>query len=297
MWAPRLAARRASRRWAPAWPTPSWWSASPAAACYCVQWTLMWLGYYHGLVTGMYDQATFRRGHRLPAGQPAAHASTATPACRPLIAMGIYSGRRQGAAAAVPRRRAGRPRRPGPVHRVRAADRSQTHGPVQRHGRRHLRQGHPGRREELPARQPAADRPTASPTRRRSPRSASGAASPPRQRHRPVQRRRLVAVAVPGRAQLPGRATASPCTATTASAAKENADIIAREFAKDGADVAHPAVLHLHRVPRGRLRLHGGEHQPGHHGRQPLHVPAERVVGHVRAQRPSSAAAAGAWTT
>ena len=189
---------------------------STGASVICVQWALLWLGYYHGLVNGTYDQATANAVINFQIDNPPLTVNGNATA-QTLIAMNNYSGVDN---APPPACLADAPVEPGDrgpsaecVQQVLAAA-----GPVQRQGRRHLRQGHPGSGEGLPVRQPAAEGQRH--RRHVHPRRAGRVERLQQRGRRHPHRHQLVAVAVPGRAELPGGAAASPCSATTASAAR-----------------------------------------------------------------------------
>lgn len=57
----------------------------------CVQWALMWLGYYRGLVNGTYDQATSNAVIKFQQAHPPL-SLTGKAGVQTLTAMGIYSG-------------------------------------------------------------------------------------------------------------------------------------------------------------------------------------------------------------
>ena len=64
---------------------------SVGSSVYCVQWTLMWTGLYHGLVNGIYDQATFQAVVEFQQANPPLTVN-GNSGERTLAAMGIYSG-------------------------------------------------------------------------------------------------------------------------------------------------------------------------------------------------------------
>ncbi len=64
---------------------------STGGSVVCVQWTLMWMGQYKGLVTGTYDQATFQAVIKFQQAHPPL-TPNGTAGSHTLIAMGIYSG-------------------------------------------------------------------------------------------------------------------------------------------------------------------------------------------------------------
>lgn len=64
---------------------------STGASVYCVQWTLMWHGYYSGLVNGAYDQATFQAVVAFQSAHPPLTVN-GNSGSTTLTAMGIYSG-------------------------------------------------------------------------------------------------------------------------------------------------------------------------------------------------------------
>ncbi len=64
---------------------------SVGGSVYCVQWTLMWQGLYDGPVNGNYDQGTFRAVVAFQQAHPPLTANGAS-GVQTLIAMGIYSG-------------------------------------------------------------------------------------------------------------------------------------------------------------------------------------------------------------
>ena len=64
---------------------------SVGGSVYCVQWTLMWQGLYKGLVNGTYDQGTFRAVVAFQQAHPPLTVN-GNSGVQTLVAMGIYSG-------------------------------------------------------------------------------------------------------------------------------------------------------------------------------------------------------------
>ena len=64
---------------------------STGGSVVCVQWTLLWMGQYTGLVTGTYDQATFQAVIKFQQAHPPL-TPNGTAGSHTLTEMGIYSG-------------------------------------------------------------------------------------------------------------------------------------------------------------------------------------------------------------
>lgn len=246
----------------------------------CVQWTLMWKGFYRGLVNGIYDQATFQAVVEFQQANPPLTVN-GNSGERTLAAMGIYSGVDQA---------------PPPACLADAPVASGDRGPSTECLQQVLQtkgvftgtvDGSFGKSTQAAVKSYQLSNP---------PLVADGVADT----------QTLAALGIwsgfstaqsnpvsngddwwPASIQAEPNFRASngiPVFGNHRFCTRENADIIAREFAKDGADVATQHYF-IYIASREGGCDHRAVNQNAVTRRQPLHVPAERVVGHVRAQR------------